>query len=163
MLGYGALGALAGGLGGALHLVAGRWMVAALLGAAALFMLLQGVARLRWLPAPRLPAALQRIAQSWLDAPTGWRGAGLGLLLSALPCGLLYAALVGAAAAGSAAAGALAMAAFVAGTVPALVGVGLLGRLFGRRFGTALRPAGTALFLLNAALLGGMAVKAAVA
>jgi sulfite exporter TauE/SafE len=163
MAGYGALGALAGGLGGALHGLAGHGILAALLGAAAVLMLVQGVARLRWLPAPRLPAALQRIAQSWLDAPTGWRGAGLGLLLSALPCGLLYAALVGAAAAGSAAAGALAMAAFVAGTVPALVGVGLLGRLFGRRFGTALRPAGTALFLLNAALLGGMAVKAAVA
>jgi sulfite exporter TauE/SafE len=163
MLGYGALGALAGGLGGALHLVSGQWVLAALLGAAAVLMLAQGVARLRWLPAPRLPLALERVAQGWLGRPLGWRGVGLGLLLSALPCGLLYAALVGAAASGSALAGALAMAAFVAGTVPGLVGVGLLGRLFGRRFGGALRPVGTALFLLNAAVLGGMAMKAALA
>ena len=163
MLGYGTLGALAGGLGGVLHAVSGHGMAAVLLGAAAVLMLVQGVARLRWLPAPRLPAGLERLARGWLGAPTGWRGVGLGLLLSTLPCGLLYAALVGAAAAGSAVAGALAMAAFVAGTVPALVGVGLLGRLFGRRFGAALRPVGTALFLLNAGVLGGMAIKAAFA
>ncbi len=47
-----------------------------------------------------------------------------GLMLSALPCGLLYGALAGAAATGSALGGALAMAAFVTGTVPALVGRG---------------------------------------
>jgi hypothetical protein len=82
---------------------------------------------------------------------------GLGLALSALPCGLLYAALAGAAATGSALAGAIAMAAFVAGTIPALVGVALMGRLFLRRAGPGLRLAGAALFGLNAAVLAGMA------
>jgi sulfite exporter TauE/SafE len=83
----------------------------------------------------------------------------LGLLLSALPCGLLYAALAAAAASGSALAGALAMAAFVAGTVPALVGVGLLGKLFLRQAGAWLRPLGTALLGLNAVLLASMAAR----
>jgi hypothetical protein len=50
------------------------------------------------------------------------------------------------------------MAAFCAGTIPALMGVGLLGRLFGRRFGPALRPAATALLLLNAGALAAMAL-----
>ena len=80
----------------------------------------------------------------------------LGLSLSALPCGLLYGALVAAASAGSALAGALAMAAFALGTVPALVGVGLLGRFFGRRWAAApgFRLAGAALFLLLGVLYG---------
>jgi sulfite exporter TauE/SafE len=81
----------------------------------------------------------------------------LGLLLSALPCGLLYAALAAAASSGSALAGAMAMAAFVLGTVPALGAVALLGQLFGRRHGPAMRLAGVGLFLLNAAVLAAMA------
>ncbi|WP_237213797.1 urease accessory protein UreH domain-containing protein, partial [Falsiroseomonas oryziterrae] len=91
--------------------------------------------------------------------PTGLRGVALGVMLSALPCGLLYAALAGAAATGSALAGAIAMTAFVAGTVPALVGVALLGRLFLRRAGPTLQLAGAALFALNAVVLAGMAVR----
>ena len=51
----------------------------------------------------------------------------LGLLLSALPCGLLYAALAAAAASGSALAGGLALLAFVDRTMPALSGAALLG------------------------------------
>lgn len=92
-----------------------------------------------------------------LAAPGGWRGVGLGLLLSALPCGLLYGALAAAAAAGSALGGALAMAAFCAGTVPALVGIALAGRFFGRRAGTRLRLASAVLHALNALLLAGLA------
>jgi sulfite exporter TauE/SafE len=94
-----------------------------------------------------------------MAAPGGWRGVALGLLLSALPCAILYGALAGAAASGSALGGALAMAAFAAGTVPALIGVGLLGRIFARRFGPALRPVTAALFLLNGTMLGLMAVR----
>lgn len=102
-----------------------------------------------WLSAP--------IAR-WLARPNGSRGVLLG---SALPCGLLYTALAGAAAAGSALTGALAMVAFVLGTVPALVGVGLLGRVFLRRADTWLRPAATLLLGLNALLPAGMAVRLA--
>jgi sulfite exporter TauE/SafE len=166
MLGYATLGALAGGVAGAVTQVSGvRYALAALLAVAALFMLAQASTRLAaWLPhlpAPRLPGAFQARLGALLDTPTGWRGVALGLMLSALPCGLLYGALAGAAAAGSALAGALAMAAFVLGTVPALVGVALLGRLFARRAGPALRVAGAAVFALNGIVLAAMAARVA--
>ena len=180
MLGYAALGALAGGMAGLVTQLSGlRWLLAALLLGAALLMAAQAAGLLpaqaagllpeRWRPArlPHLPVLFGagrgqggRFAAllGWLlAAPGGWRGVGLGLALSALPCGLLYAALAGAAATGSALAGAIAMAAFVAGTIPALVGVALMGRLFLRRAGAGLRLAGAALFALNAAVLAGMA------
>jgi hypothetical protein len=122
-------------------------------------MLSQGAARLGLrvpVPRPHLPARLAEglvgRLRPLLLAPSGWRGPFLlGLLLSGLPCGLLYGALVAAASAGSALAGALAMAAFALGTVPALVGVGLLGRFFGRRWAAAsgFRVAARLLFLLN--------------
>jgi hypothetical protein len=47
----------------------------------------------------------------------------------------------------------------VAGTVPALVGVALLGRFFGRRAGPGMRLAGAALFVLNGVVLAAMAVR----
>ncbi len=170
MLGYGALGALAGASAGLLTQATGlRFLLAALLLAAALLMLGQASARLPGrlvpvplgrlarLPAPAMPPALARRIGPWLAAPTGWRGVALGLALSALPCGLLYGALAGAAATGSALAGAIAMAAFVAGTMPALMGVALLGRLFLRSAGEGLRLAAAALFALNGVVLAGMA------
>ena len=55
--------------------------------------------------------------------------------------------------------GALAMAAFVAGTVPAVMGVALLGRFFGRRAGPGMRVGGAALFVLNGVMLAAMAVR----
>jgi hypothetical protein len=45
--------------------------------------------------------------------------------------------------------------------VPALVGVALLGRFFGRRAGPRLRLAGAALFALNGVVLAAMAVRLA--
>lgn len=168
MLGYAALGALAGGAAGLVTQASGlRFLLAALLAAAALLMFAQASARLAaWLPrlpAPRLPAAIERRLGALLAAPTGWRGVALGLMLSALPCGLLYGALAAAAAAGSALGGALGMAAFVLGTVPALASVALLGRLFGRRGGPALRAAGAALFALNGVMLAALAARVAAA
>ncbi len=162
LLGYATLGALAGGSAGLLMLASGlRYVLAGLLLLAALLMFGQASSRLaHWLPrlpTPRLPGVLQRQLGRLLAAPEGWRGVLLGLLLSALPCGLLYAALAAAAASGSALAGAMAMMAFVLGTLPALTGVALLGRLFGRRHGGTMRLAGAALFLLNAVVLAGMA------
>ncbi|GGG43676.1 membrane protein [Caldovatus sediminis] len=168
MLGYGALGALAGGAAGLATQASGvRYLLAALLAVAAILMLGQASARLAaWLPrlpAPRLPAGIERRLAPLLAAPTGWRGVALGLMLSALPCGLLYGALAAAAASGSALGGAIGMVAFVLGTVPALGGVALLGRLFGRSGigGPALRAAGAALFTLNGLVLAGMAVRVA--
>ncbi len=163
-LGYGLLGALAGGFAGLVALGTGlRFLLAALLVLAALLMLAQASARiaalLPRLPAPRLPRGIEARLGGLIAAPTGLRGVALGLMLSALPCGLLYGALAAAAATGSALGGALAMLAFVAGTVPALVGVALLGRFFGRRAGPGMRVAGAALFALNGVMLGAMAVR----
>ena len=170
LIGYSLLGAVAGGTAGLLAAATGwRPLLAAPLGLAAVLMLSQGMARLGVrppLPKLRLPgllaAAVVERLRPLLVAPTGWLGSLLlGVLLSGLPCGLLYGALVAAAAAGSALAGALAMAAFTLGTVPALVGVGLLGRFFGRRWVATpvFRAAGAALFLLNGGVLGAMAFR----
>lgn len=166
MLGYGALGAAAGGLAGVVAFGTGfRFVLAGLLAVAAVLMFAQASARIAALlprmPAPRLPAGLERRLGALLAAPTGLRGVALGLMLSALPCGLLYGALAVAAATGSALGGALAMVAFVAGTVPALVGVALLGRFFGRRAGPGMRTAGAALFALNGVMLAAMALRVA--
>ncbi len=173
MLGYAALGALAGGAAGLLVLASGlRLLLAALLVAAALMMLATAANRLLpWVAGllagrgagvvagPGFPDVLARRLGPLLAAPQGWRGVLLGLMLSALPCGMLYGALAGAAATGSALGGALAMAAFVLGTVPALVAVALAGRFFGRRHGGAMRLAGGALFALNGVVLLGMAAR----
>ncbi|MCU0887725.1 MAG: sulfite exporter TauE/SafE family protein [Rubritepida sp.] len=165
-IGYAVLGAVAGGFGAVLAQASGlRFVAAGLLLVAAVLMLAQASSRLSaWLPrlpAPRLPAVLGPSLASLLAAPTGWRGVRLGLLLSALPCGLLYAALAGAVASGSALAGGLAMLAFVAGTVPALVAAAFLGRFGGQALGPALRTASGAMFAVNAAVLGVLALRLA--
>ena len=169
LVGYGTLGAVAGGTAGLLSASISRGLLALPLAAAALVMLAQAGTRLplpAWarlhLPAGPVPgfAMLGRL----LRAPPGpGRGFLLGLMLSALPCGLLYGALAAAMAAGSALAGALAMAAFVTGTIPALAGVALLGRFFGRRFGAGLRLASGIALAVNGAALAALALRTAAA
>ncbi len=168
--GYAALGAVAGGSAGALAHVATPRLLAVPLGLAAAVMLVQGLGRLpaaaRWhlphlRPVFRLPTALQRQVGRLIGSEGAARRFALGLLLAFLPCGLLYAALAGAAASGSALAGGLAMAAFALGTVPALTGVALLGRFFGRRFGPRLATVSGIALALNAGLLAAMAARTA--
>lgn len=170
LCGYALLGAAAGGAAGLVSAIGGArgWLAVPLL-LAALVCLAMAAERIRGLP---LPLRIRLAApSSWMQAriapliadPAGMRGLLLGLLLSALPCGLLYGALAGAAGSGSALAGALAMASFVLGTVPALVAVGLAGRLALRRADGWLRPAGVALLLANAMLLAAMAIRQAIA
>ena len=163
-LGYGALGALAGGVVGAVSLGTGwRVVLAGMLALASLLMFAQASTRiaalLPRLAAPRLPSVLDARLGALLAAPSGLRGVAQGLLLSALPCGLLYGALAGAAATGSALGGALAMLSFVAGTIPALIGVALLGRFFGKSHGRGMAWARAALFTLNGVVLAVMAVR----
>jgi sulfite exporter TauE/SafE len=176
LVGYATLGAVAGASAGLVSQVTGlRQVLAALLLLAAVLMLRQALGRLpaswrgrlafwrRGAPPSRAgsesESTFQRAIGRLLARPGGWNGFGLGLLLSALPCGLLYAALAAAAATGSALAGALAMLAFTLGTIPALVGVALLGRLFLRRSGPMTRAVGGLLFAVNAMLLAGMALR----
>ncbi len=173
IVGYSTLGALSGLAAGALNQATGlRHVLAALLLAAAVLMALQALQRLpgRWrlAPAHLLPGPMPRLMQGaaarltarmapLLASPGRARGFGLGLLLSGLPCGLLYAALAAAAATGSALAGAVAMLAFCLGTVPSLVGVAFLGRFFLRALGPRYQLAGALLFALNALVLAGTA------
>jgi sulfite exporter TauE/SafE len=167
MVTYSGLGAAAGLVSGiAVHAAGLKGLLPVMLALGALMLLAQALGQgAAWLPRLALPAgaaeAVSRRAVPLLSDPRGLRGFALGLLLGFLPCGLLYAALAAAAAAGSALGGALAMAAFAAGTVPALLGVGLAGAFFGRRFAPALRIAAVPLLLLNAAVLGALALRAA--
>jgi len=66
------------------------------------------------------------------------RGALVGLLTAALPCGWLYAFVVVAAGTGSPLLGAAVMATFWLGTMPALLGAGLSMRALARRLGRRL-------------------------
>lgn len=162
---YALLGALAGGIGAGLGqlpwfgLLSGILLVLA----AALFMAHA---------AQRLFPAVSRALPGLDPAPPGLvrglsrlagrnaRGNGfvLGLLLGFLPCGLLYAALAAATAGQSAVGGAMAMAAFGLGTVPALLGVGILGQSAWRLARSpALAKLSPAVLVLNAMVLAVLA------
>jgi sulfite exporter TauE/SafE len=160
--GYSMLGALAGGFAAAAAMLPGlAWVPPLLLALAGLAMLAQAVPAVA-LRLPRggfLGGMLARHVGPLLRRPGAGRSFLLGLLLSALPCGLLYGALAGAAGSGSALAGALAMAAFVAGTAPALIGLALLGRLFRRRAEPLLRRVAPWLHGFNAVVLLGLALR----
>jgi sulfite exporter TauE/SafE len=143
-----------------------RWLAALLLALAAAAFLLQGVSRGSGLltglgPGSgdgRLADALSRLA-----GPLLWGGGGalrryaLGVVLGFLPCGLLYGALAAAASRGDALFGAVAMAGFTVGTVPGLVGVGLIGHYAMRRGGGLVGALATSLMVINAGLLGYLA------
>ncbi len=165
---YAVLGGIAGGFGGALtQLGEARWVVALLLGLAALAFLVQaGRGLVRWLPLRRLDALgerwggwIARLAAPLLhQSASGYR---LGVILGLLPCGFLYGALIAAAATGNAWSGALAMTAFALGTMPMLMAVGLLGgALFAhwRRLAAEIAPL---VFLANALILAGLSLELA--
>lgn len=167
---YTLLGALAGwfaGQFGALTEV--RWLSVVLLGLAALgFLAVAGVrlgaaATAAGRVGDAAGSALARLARPlWGGAgPVGWRGFALGLILGLLPCGLLYSALAAAAATGDALAAAAGLLAFAAGTVPALVAVGLAGHAAGRRWRGALARITPAIMIANAAFLGWLAWRLA--
>lgn len=135
LVSYLTLGTLAGGLGHALDLAgsaAGVARVAAIV--SGLLMLLWGLGALlesqgvRVLSRGRraLPAPLTRFLAELRNKPPLWRALALGLCTTLLPCGWLYAFAVSAAGTGSPARGALLMAAFWAGNVPVLLGLGAL-------------------------------------
>lgn len=148
---YSGLGALAGGLGAtAAWLAEVKWLSAgALLLAAAVFVL----------------QAVGRSGVGWGAGVSGWltrrrsRGVGLGLALGFLPCSLVYGALIAAAGAGGAVQGAAAMAAFGAGTVPALIAVGWLGLAAGRHWLDLARRIAPFLSLVSAAVLAVLAFR----
>ncbi len=168
---YALLGMLAGSLGAAFAtLPLFRWAVAALLLVAAMMLALLAVEPVTGqifsrpgLSASQQPSPVQRLIgplRGLFDRPIGWRGYSLGMILGFLPCGLIYSALVVAAATGKPLAGALALASFGLGTVPALVALGLLGQLAGRRWRNFGQKAAPVLLGVNALLLSALAWKA---
>lgn len=74
---------------------------------------------------PALAARVAAAVRAVRSLPATARGLALGALSAALPCGWLYAFVASSAAAGSALGGGVVMAAFWAGTLPAMVAVAL--------------------------------------
>jgi hypothetical protein len=134
---YAALGAAAGALGGAvplmqdalpaqtvLFVLANAALILAglyLAGAGRLLGRLEGLAAPLW---RRVQPAASRLMR--VRSPLAAFGAGM--LWGLLPCAMLYGALAAATLAGGAAGGALAMLAFGLGTLPWLLGAGVLAR-----------------------------------
>ena len=162
---YTALGVVAAAAtGGVIAFTGLKWISAALLAAAAL--LFAGYALNRF---GFGPTWLAKGGETWWSThvgswarplfarPVGWRGYALGLALGFLPCGLLYGALAAAAASSDPLAGGMAMLAFSAGTVPALLAVGVAGHIAGRQWQSLAARIMPVLLLLNAGLLTYMA------
>lgn len=163
---YAVLGVLAGGLTQAVRQMTGiRWLLAAFLGAAALYFAAKLLAAL--VPftriAPRHGWLAERITP-WIARAVGQADRlgpyGLGVALGFLPCGLVYGALAAAAGSGGALQGAMVMGAFALGTMPGLIAVGWLGSIAGRRWQGAARIAAIPLLLLNIVTLGALALRA---
>jgi uncharacterized protein len=133
LISYALLGIAAGSLGHAVDLAgnaAGIGRIAALVSGS--LMILWGMGALletqgvrifrgRW----TLPRGLTDALASVRRLPAAWRGLVLGLATTLLPCGWLYAFAVSAAGTASPLHGALLMAAFWAGNLPVLLGLGV--------------------------------------
>ena len=174
---YAVLGALAG-LGGA-SLSSVPWLPPLLLLAAA--SLFAATAWRRWsgmrrsVPAgrparpvttqaaPRAGALMRFLTSGKMGAtpPGSRRGLTLGLILGFLPCGYLYAALAASASTGSPWAAAAGMAAFGAGTIPALVAIGFAGQAAGQQWRAAIASVAPFILVANAALLVLLAIRGA--
>ncbi|WP_295407670.1 sulfite exporter TauE/SafE family protein [uncultured Thiocystis sp.] len=133
--GYGVAGALFGGLGALLlQLDSFQFMQRGLYAFAGIMMILLGLYLGGWW---RLLAAterlglvlwrrLQPLARHLLPVRTLSQAAAIGFLWAWIPCGLVYSVLITATATGSPAHGAGIMLAFGLGTLPNLLGIGLL-------------------------------------
>ncbi len=135
LLGYGAAGALVGGFGQMLLGAAPLHHAQRLLyGIAALFMIALGAylggwwMGLRYLErgGERLWRRIEPLGRRLLPIRSLPQALALGFLWAWIPCGLVYSVLIWALSAGSAGAGALLLLSFGLGTLPNLLGMGLL-------------------------------------
>jgi len=135
LAGYTFAGALVGGLGELLLQSPGlHWAQQVLYAMAALFMVALGLYLGGWwrglTHVERVGAMLWRklepIGRRLLPINTWRQAVGVGLIWAWLPCGLVYSVLILALGTGSAATGATLMFAFGLGTLPNLLGIGLL-------------------------------------
>ena len=133
--GYGMAGALAGTFG-AILLQLDSFQIAqrVLYGLAGLVMILLGLYLGGWWRilalterlGLRLWRRLEPLSRRWLPVRHFRQAVAIGLIWAWLPCGLVYSVLITAVATGSPLDGALLMLAFGAGTLPNLLGIGLL-------------------------------------
>lgn len=160
---YAGLGAVAGWAAGALAGWGGfRYVAGGLLVLAALFLLGMAMPRLKTLLGSSAGESwwsrhVAGLARPLFASPTGWRGWLLGVALGFIPCGLLYAALSAAAASGDPLGAAFAMLAFTAGTVPALLVLGVAGHFAIGQWRSAVLRWAPLLLVANAGMLGYMA------
>lgn len=149
LVGYAALGIVAGALGSAIDLgasAAGLQHAAAILAATTMlvvggiWLLREAGVRLPHLPTPPLVRNAFRSGVACADrfGPTG-RALAMGLLTTLLPCGWLWAFALIAAGTASPLWGAAVMAVFWMGTVPILAAVGLGAGAIRTRFGPRVR------------------------
>ena len=133
--GYVLAGACAGGLGGVLlQLDSLHIAQRALYGLAGTTMILLGLYLGGWWRTlgrlERLGLGLWRriqpVARRWLPVRRIGQATAVGFVWAWVPCGLVYSVLIAAASTGSPSDGALTMLAFGAGTLPNLLGIGLL-------------------------------------
>ncbi len=132
LLTYAGLGLLFGLLGKGIVLAGFQQVISVVFGA---LMLLAAVLTFRWEATVSAFPFAQNFSQK-LKTQLGraLRGRGLfaaGMLNGLLPCGMVYVALAGAIASTSGWQSAVYMATFGLGTLPALLAVGLAGRIFG--------------------------------
>jgi hypothetical protein len=133
--GYVLAGACAGGLGGVLlQLDSLHIAQRALYGLAGTTMILLGLyLGVGWRTLGRLERLglglwrrVQPVARRWLPVRRIGQAVAVGFVWAWVPCGLVYSVLIAAASTGSPSDGALTMLAFGAGTLPNLLGIGLL-------------------------------------
>jgi sulfite exporter TauE/SafE len=133
--GYSIVGALMGGLGALLmQSLALQWAQRGLYALAAVLMIALGLYLGGWWRGlayvERAGAVLWRrlepIGRRLLPIRSWWQAFGVGLVWAWLPCGLVYSVLILALSAGGPLHGALLMLAFGLGTLPNLLGIGLL-------------------------------------
>lgn len=163
---YAALGGLVAWGGRAVTGIAGvSWILAFVLALAALLFVHQGLAGLFPQLAGGTGGTLVQALSRRLTAPLrplfarpiGINGYLLGLALGLLPCGLVYAGLASAMGTGQPLSGVVMMAAFGAGTVPALLAIGMLGGAAANRWRALAVRITPLLMLVNAALVLRMA------
>lgn len=151
VISYTAVGAIVGAIGETLFISAG--VKAAILVVAAVFMLLMGLSMLGWLPwwlTPRLPAAWSNKADK---AKLGKGPFVVGLLNGLMPCGPLQAMQLYALASGSALKGALSMLLFSLGTVPLMLGAGVVFSSLKGKFTRGIQRVSAALILFFAVVM----------
>lgn len=106
---------------------------------------------------PLLPAFKSKCAVNAMNRVRGVRSPlarfGLGAALGLLPCPMIFAALMAVAAKADPLTGALGMAAFAAGTMPALMGLGVAGNHFVKTSPRARQVLGLAAFGVNGVVL----------